>query len=368
MRATLPIALAAALLLPAQALAQAPSRASQPQGGQPQAVQSQAAPPAAAPTTGWRINPVRGPGGQTAYCLAEAKFSSNLVLAIARNPQGEVNLAIGIPQAGMTQGARFPLTVTLDGKLRRRLEGVATDPQLLVVSTGADAELYEGLRRGSNLTIQGPQDTAAFQLKGTSKALADLRACAEGGGSGARPGGASGAAAAAGQPPRPEPMPPALRAVLARAGIQEVQVIDMQRVPPDRRPADFAWRVGQVLGGLREMQAPPDADLPKLSESYLDGLRQRCASTFTATPAQVETVGAVALRTAEATCAQPDGKTIAVSMLFYLTDTRLFTVFFHEAEEASRAQAQKIRDDIAGVIRGLAAAPPPAQQQPPGGG
>jgi hypothetical protein len=362
-RATLPIALAAALLLPAQALAQAPSRTAQPQAAQSQAT------PAAAPTTGWRINPVRGPGGQTAYCLAEAKFSSNLVLAIARNPQGEVNLAIGIPQAGMTQGARFPLTITLDGKLRRRLEGVATDPQLLVVSTGPDTELYEALRRGSNLTIQGPQDTTAFQLKGTSKALADLRACAEGGGSGAKPGGGAGggAAAAAGQPPRPEPMPPALRAVLARAGIQEVQVIDMQRVPPDRRPADFAWRVGQVLGGLREMQAPPDAGLPKLSESYLDGLRQRCQSTFTANPAPVETVGAVALRTAEATCAQPDGKTIAVSMLFYLTDTRLFTVFFHEAEEASRAQAQKIRDDIAGVIRGLAAAPPPTQQ-PPGGG
>lgn len=323
--------------------------------------QTQSQQPAAAgapgvPTGEWKVGPVAMEGGALAYCVAEARFSNGLALIVARTPRGEVNLAVGIPKAGLNKGTKFPLTVSLDGKLQRRLEGVASDQDLIVIPTGTDAELFDGLRRGNRLSIQGPQDTAAFQLKGTGKALADLRTCAERGGQG-KP--AQGDARQAARPPGQPPFPEGLRALLVQAGIEQIQLLDLSRVPPEQRPADFAWRVGEVYSGVREIQAPPDATLDKLTEIYLGGLKERCPGPFEAKPAAIQTVGGITIRTAEASCDQ-QGRKIAVAMLFYLTQNRLFTVFFNEAADQERSQAVKIRDDIAGVVRKLAATPEPS--------
>ncbi|WP_207477861.1 hypothetical protein [Arenibaculum pallidiluteum] len=314
----------------------------------------------AAPAADWRITQVAGQGGALAYCVAEARYSNGLALIVARTPRGEVNLAVGIPKAGLTKGTKFPLTVSLDGKIQRRLEGVANEQDLIVVPTGTDSELFDGMRRGNRLSIQGPQDTAVFQLKGTGKALGELRTCSERG-AGGKPAGARSAGAQQGQPPGPPPIPDALRMLLVQAGIEQIQLLDLSRLPPEQRPADFAWRVGPVYSGVREIQAPPDATLDKLSEVYLGGLKERCPGPFVANPAATSTVAGIDIRTAEATCDQ-QGRQITVAMLFYLTKNRLFTVFFNEAGEAEKAQAVKIRDDIAGVVRRLAAAPPPAAE------
>ncbi|UEM21603.1 hypothetical protein JL100_002180 [Skermanella mucosa] len=338
--------------LPSAALAQAPGGA--------QVVQA----PGGAQLTGapigdWRGGPVADPNGKFVYCVAENRFDNKLALVFARNPNGETNILIGIPGAGMTQGTKFPMSVRVDETLRRNFTAVAMEPDLLVVPTGKDDELYEGMRKGSRLIMQGPTDTAIFQLRGTAKALGDLRSCVQQGvsGGGPKPGAQGGAK------PVAVILPEGLRALLDAAGLRQAVPLSLANVPEDRRPADFAWRLGPVFGGVRGHRAPPDADFATLTTNYLDALKQRCGGEFNADPAAVETLPRVTLRTAMVTCTPPEGK-INVAILFFKSQDNVFNVFFHEASDADVELARKARDGLTQVVRKLGSEQPPQAGQP----
>ena len=315
-----------------------------------------------APIGDWRGGAVADPNGKFAYCVAENRFDNKLALVIARNPNGETNLAIGIPGAGMAKGTKFPMSVRVDETVKRSFTGIAVEPDLLVVSTGKDDELYEGMRKGSRLIMQGPTDTAIFQLRGTGKALGELKSCAQNGGGvigTPKPGAPN---AQAGQKP-PATLPETLRAILNAAGLRQAVPLSLAGVPEDRRPADFAWKIGPVFGGVREARAPAEATFEALTTNYLDVLKQRCSGAFTATPAAIETLPRVTLRTANVTCTPAEGK-INVSILFYKSQGDIFTVFFHEAADADVALANQARDGLAQVVRKLGTEQPPAGAQP----
>jgi hypothetical protein len=346
--------------LPSAALAQAQNQA---QNNAPQ----KGAQLTGAPIGDWRGGPVTDPNGKFAYCVAENRFDNKLALVIARNPNGETNLAIGIPGAGMAQGTKFPMSVRVDETVKRNLTGIAVEPDLLVVSTGKDDELFESMRKGSRLIMQGPTDTAIFQLRGTGKALGDLRTCAQtAGASGvtkpAGPGAQGGQGGQGGQKPVAVVLPDTLRAILNAAGLREAVPLSMANIPEDRRPADFAWKIGPVFGGVREARAPADTTFETLTTNYLDILKQRCSGEFTATPAAVESLPRVTLRTANVSCTPPEGK-INVAILFYKSQGDIFTVFFHEASDADLELAKKARDGLTQVVRKLGSAQPPAAPQ-----
>ena len=244
-----------------------------------------------APIGDWRGGPVTDPDGKFAYCVAENRFDNKLALVIARNPNGETNLAIGIPGAGMAKGTKFPMSVRVDETVKRSFTGIAVEPDLLVVSTGKDDELYESMRKGSRLIMQGPTDTAIFQLRGTGKALGELKSCAQNGsgniGAGGKPPApnAQGGAQGGQKPVAAPPLPETLRAILNAAGLRQAVPLSLAGIPEDRRPADFAWKIGPVFGGVREARAPAEATFEALTTNYLDVLKQRCSGAFTATPA-----------------------------------------------------------------------------------
>ncbi|HSK41349.1 MAG TPA: hypothetical protein VK943_16410 [Arenibaculum sp.] len=346
-KTSLPILAAAALLLGGTAATLA--------FGGTTAARAQAPATAGAPTGSWEGGPVSPEaGGAPAYCVTQNQFDNGLVLVIARNPGGETNIALGIPGAELRPGERFALRLSVDGGVVRNLDGVVVDPAMMVIEAGGDAELYEALARGNRFTIQGPNDSTVFQLTGTAKALADLRSCAQRlAGTGARDGQAA-------APTLPAP----LRAILARSGLSEIQLMDMSRLPPERRPADFAWRFDDVFGGVRELNAPPDAVFTDLTQSYLDALKESCSGTFEAQAEPPTETGAVRMLEAQALCRMPD-RALNVSLLFYLTDTNIFTVFFHEAEDAAKPRAVATRDSIAAVIREIAGRQPPAEAADP---
>ena len=342
--------------------------------GLPSAALAQAqnnAPPKGAQLTGapigdWRGGAVADPNGKFAYCVAENRFDNKLALVIARNPNGETNLAIGIPGAGMAKGTKFPMSVRVDETVKRNFTGIAVEPDLLVVSTGKDDELYEGMRKGSRLIMQGPTDTAIFQLRGTGKALGELKTCAQNGGGtvgAAKPGAPN---AQGGQKPVAVTLPETLRAILNAAGLAS-------RRFPCRSPACPKTAARPTSpGGSAPCSAasakrglPPKPRFESLTTNYLDVLKQRCSGAFTATPAAIETLPRVTLRTANVSCTPPEGK-INVSILFYKSQGDIFTVFFHEASDADVALANQARDGLTQVVRKLGTEQPPAQ--PPAGG
>lgn len=349
MRKSVPAAFSAVLLASASLLSLAPFSAF-------------AAEPAAKLATlseAWKGGPAREQGAD--YCVQEARFSSGHLLIIGRTKAGEVNLALGIPGGGLPVGERWKVTVTADGAAPRERQAVAASKGLLVVGMGFDTEFYDRLKRGKTLNLKSAADDIAFQLSGTAKALGELEKCAAGLPD-PKAGGkvASGAPGGAGAPPFPE----TLAAILGAAGLREVQTLAFPDVPADQRPADYAWRVGRVLGGVRERIVPEGTSFDEVSTKYAQALRDRCKGAGSLNNGPIERHPGVSLRSATVNCEGEGGKgAVHVAIVSYLSDANMFAVFFHEAVPAHKAEADDIRDRLTAVFRRVAqqeAAPPPA--------
>jgi hypothetical protein len=307
----------------------------------------------AAPAGAWEVQPQVHQDGSFSYCLANAHYDNNLVLVIGANPEKKLNVAIAVPGAKMQAGAGVPVTVKIDGKFERKVDGVVATPELIVANFGNDDGLKQGLIGGNILAFQVPGDTATFQLKGTGKAMAELMQCVE--------------KASAGQmklPEPPPPIPPQLADVLVKAGLQDAKPILLENVPQDRRPGDFAWRVGdKVVGSVRYFNLPPDeGDLRAVSEKYVEALGKSCDGTFTKNMDDVESLPAITLRTGNAACDGKSGK-VNVAILMYLTPGRTFAVFSHEAADPEKAVAEKANSGLAAAFREIARQPPQPDPQ-----
>jgi hypothetical protein len=315
----------------------------------------------------WDGGAAKKKDGSFAYCVAEGEFTSGHVLMFARSPKGETNIGIGIPGADLPKGGEWPVTIEVDKKLKRERTAVASQPDMLVVSNGKDDELINALMGGNELVVSSASDRIVFKLAGTKKVLSDLKTCVDKGGN------VPPIKVAAGRPAdkdRKNRLPEGLDSLLTAAGVHDAELVPMDKVPQDRRPADIAWRFGPIVGGIRERAVGEGARIDELSDGFAEAMKQRCEGTPTVALNQSEQAGAVWLRTGSVDCAMPQGK-LHVTLNFLLSQRRLFTVIFHEAGEPDVQLADKVRDNLAQVLRraGVAPAPvptdaPPAQPAP----
>ncbi|MGQ9370960.1 hypothetical protein [Azospirillum sp. A39] len=298
---------------------------------------------AATPAGDWYGGPVPGADGKFAYCVTENRYDTGHLLIIALSPQGEINVGMQIPGASLPKDTQWTVTLSVDGGTERTRTAVATQGDLLVMPQGKDDELFERLMNGAELLIRSDTDRVAFRLKGTKKALSDLRTCIAKGGDVpvSRP-----------APPRSGPLPDELMTLLAEAGIRDVAPVPLDNLPADRRP-DFLWRAGSVTASVRQHAVDETATLSEISDLYRTAMVKACAGAA-ATYGDVEVMVGLTLRTGSLECPSAKGP-LHVALLLYLTDAKLFTLFTHEAPASEAATADGMRDRLAAAVRALAA-------------
>lgn len=304
---------------------------------------------------GWQGGPAKDKDGKFAYCAVEGRFDSGHVLMVARNPKGEINLGIGIPGAEMPAGQQWKVKVSIDSKLSRDRVAIAPKTDMLVVPNGRDEELYSAMMNGKELVFASDADRIVFALKGTKKVLADLKTCVE------KSGNVPAINTASKQDGKGGKLPEGLADLLKAAGVREVQPVSLDHIPREERPADLAWRIGPVMGGIRERLVADDAKLGELSDAYVEAMKKKCDGTHTASLNQTEEFPGLSLRTGVMDCTLKEGN-LHVSLTFFLSSARLFTVLFHESADMDKALADKIRDNLAEVLRKFATTPAPAAQ------
>ncbi len=340
----------------------APSAGSEvvvPGGGPTGAPPADAAPEKAGPAElvdGWEGGAAKDKDGKFAYCVVEGNFTSGHTLVIARSPKGETNLGIGIPGAELPQGDRWPVKIEVDGKFKRERVAVASQSDMLVIPNGKDEEFVSALSTGKELVVLSSSDRIAFVLKGTKKVLADLKNCVDKGGDVPLIKTSTGKPANA---PAAGRLPEGLTSLLAAAGVRDAEPVPLDKVPPDQRPADVAWRFGPLVGGIRERVVGEGANLDELSSNFAESMKARCEGTGTITLNNSEQAGGITLRTGTVDCALKQA-TLHVSLTFMLSQGRLFTVLFHESADRDAALADKVRDNLTQVLRKAGTAPAPA--------
>jgi hypothetical protein len=331
--------------------------------------QADAAP--ASPTGEWQVAPQVYSDGTFRMCVVGNQYDNGLELVFLKSPERLVNLVIAIPNARMQPGARFPAKVSIDSSLSRERPGGVAQPQAIMIPLGDDADLLKGIGSGNVLSVEIPGDTARFRLRGTAKAMDDLDKCVTDAVAGTLP-----------LPPAPPAMPRELAQMLVEAGLQDARALPLDRLPPEQRPGDYAWQIGnEVLGSVRSFPVPATAgDVTAVSDKFVtDLLSKACEGTFTPQMGPAQPLKNFAIRTGTAECKSGE-ETSVVAMLFQLMPgpevqtqegkterIQALTVFTHEAPVASRKVAEDATGNLSGVLRKLderAAAQPPAGQTP----
>lgn len=322
-----------------------------------------------APKGDWQVAPQVFSDGSFKMCGASVEYDNNLHLILLRNPADRVQMVLGIPGAQMPTGQRAPVKLSIDGKINRELGAVVSQPNALAIGLGDDAEVLKGLTSGNVLTLEVPGDVAAFQLKGTTKAMNDLTACVKGGKDGTLQ-----------LPPPSEPaIAPTLAKLLVDAGLSNARAIPVDKIPPQQRPGDYAWQIGdKVLGAVRSFPMGEAAgDFTKVADTYLEQLKKSCEGTYTPAMGAIEKTPAYQLRSGSVSCDANSNK-IHVALVMQLIELpkqqgqeqaiRVLNVFSHEATLAEKAQADAAAAGIAKVLKEKGKeplTPPPAPAAAP---
>lgn len=338
--------------------------------GAPAARPAAVAPPKPAkpgvPKGEWQVGPQVFSDGTFKMCGASVEYDNNLHLILLRNPADRTQMVLGIPGAQMPTGQRAPIKMSIDGKINREVAAVVSQPNALAIGLGDDAELLKGLTTGSVLTIEVPGDTASFQLKGTTKAMNDLTACVKGGKDGTLK--------------LPAPTEPAIAPTLAKllvdAGLSSARAIPIDKIPPQQRPGDYAWQIGEkVLGAVRSFPMGDAAgDFAKVGDTYMEQLKKSCEGTYTPAMGAIEKVPAYQLRSGSVSC-DSNGNKIHVAIVMQLIELpkqagqeqaiRVLNVFSHEATDAEKAQADSASAGILKVLKEKGKEPLTAPQAAP---
>lgn len=322
----------------------------------------------AAPRGEWQVGPQVFTDGSFKMCAASVEYDNNLHLLFLKNPQQRVQLVLGIPGAQMPAGQRTAVKLSIDSKLTRELGAIVSQPNALAIGLGDDADILKGLTTGSVMTIEVPGDTAAFQLKGTTKAMNDLSTCVKQGVDGTLK-----------LPAPTEPaIAPSLAKLLVDAGLSNARAIPVDKIPPQQRPGDYAWQIGdKVLGAVRSFPMGDGAgDFTKVSDTYLEQLKKSCEGTFTPAIGAIEKLPAYQLRSGSVSC-DAAGNKIHVAVIMQLIElpkqqgqpqqVRVLNVFSHESADAEKAQADSASAGIIKVLKDKGKEPLTMPNGAPGG-
>ncbi|MFV3075981.1 hypothetical protein [Niveispirillum fermenti] len=336
---------------------QAPAAGTVGAAAQGQAGAAAPARPATPPKPGvprgeWRVEPQVFTDGSFKMCAAAVEFDNNLHLLLLRNPAKRVQMVLGIPGAQMPPGQRTAVRLSIDGKINRELGAIVNQPNALAIGLGDDAEILKGLGSGNVMTLEVPGDVAAFQLKGTTKAMNELTTCVD-----------QGVAGTLKLPPPSEPViAPTLAQLLVDAGLSSARAIPIDKIPPQQRPGDYAWQIGdKVLGAVRSFPMGEAAgDFNKVADTYLTQLKQSCEGTFNQSMKAAEKLPAYHLRSGSVTC-DASGSKIHVAIVMQLIELpkqqgqteaiRVLNIFSHEAADADKAQADNAAASILKVLK-----------------
>jgi hypothetical protein len=364
---------------------------------------AQTAPVSLTPQGAWRVGAVPNQQGGFDSCAAVAALGQAGEVQVRRRPDGQTILTLGLRDGGFAAGQQQQVQADIDGALTRTLSGVAPQPQVLIIG-GIDDAFLDGFARGSAMNVRVGARQFRLALRGTGRAVADLRDCVRTRGQGSAPPvqqaqaapapaapaqaapaqqqpaqaapapGRPPQAQAGGQPAQERPpvaatrevtiLPPPLINLLIQAGMQNAQPLVLDQVPPEQRPGEHAWRFGPVVGSLQETRIPPEVGFRDAIDRTLQTLSGGCTDEAATSVGDPSVIGGVTLATGQLRCTTAEGP-IHAALLMYQTPERVFVRFMHYGPTGEAERADQARAAVEAVVRRTAEA---AASRAPSGG
>jgi hypothetical protein len=272
------------------------------------------------------------------YCLLDRPYEQNFHLHIALQDGDQLQIGMLVPRAGFGGGDSHPMTLQLDDRLQRSGTAKAKTSELLIMNLSTDPNFLATLSQSQQLIVIGAVDHTSFALTGLAPQIDGLRSCV----TDLKQRAWEFQAAAA--------WPQSLAALLAASGLHDAEPVPLTALDVERRPSDYAWRYGQLIGGVREQLVTTPQPFAQLVRGYNEAFREKCQGKFIDRLEPVIQAGIAQLQTGSIVCEMTE-RSVFVAALYTLTDAGVFTLYIHQGELAQATAAVKARDAMAATLR-----------------
>ena len=127
----------------------------------------------------WTGGAYRLADGTFSHCHVATAFESGIVFAIALTDENEINLLIVKESWELSSDRNYEVSLLIDGKDLGRFIAIAIDDTRLQIELGNREDIFNQLRLGNRLVVEGDQEKLSFNLRGSNKALEKVKECVD---------------------------------------------------------------------------------------------------------------------------------------------------------------------------------------------
>ena len=127
----------------------------------------------------WAGGAYRSANGSFSHCHMATAYESGVVFAIALTDENEINLLLVKESWKLSLDRNYEVNLLIDGKDLGRFIAIATDDASLQVELGNREDIFNKLRLGNRLVVEGEHEKLSLSLRGSNKALEKILECVD---------------------------------------------------------------------------------------------------------------------------------------------------------------------------------------------
>lgn len=127
----------------------------------------------------WTGGAYRSANGPFSHCHIATAYENGIVLAIALTDENEINLLVVKESWELSLDRNYEVSLLIDGKDLGRFIAIATDDASLQIEIGNREDIFNKLRLGNRLVVEGEHEKLLFSLRGSNKALGKVKECVD---------------------------------------------------------------------------------------------------------------------------------------------------------------------------------------------
>jgi len=127
----------------------------------------------------WTGGAYRSANGPFSHCHVATAFEDGIVFAIALTDENEINLLIVKKSWELSSNRNYEVNLLIDGKDLGRFVAIAIDDASLQIELGNREDIFNQLRLGNRLVVEGDQEILFFSLRGSNNALGKVIECVD---------------------------------------------------------------------------------------------------------------------------------------------------------------------------------------------
>lgn len=126
----------------------------------------------------WPVRSINLEDGLPPYCTMRNTFpKANVTLIFAQDAEDNMSLAVDFTESIVEPGEEYGLTLTIPGKIHRRIVAEAVNNSVMVAQMGSDFDFLDGFARGETFRIKMSGARMTFALQGTANSVKQLEKC-----------------------------------------------------------------------------------------------------------------------------------------------------------------------------------------------